>query len=90
MSEHSELLSEVVNLSGNISSSIDDIRDKSNSQYTEKLTAFVQRIVDWMKRMQDSGNQIPSNLEDIQNLSKRLEERSRNMNDLLQGQREPV
>ncbi|MFW5770993.1 MAG: methyl-accepting chemotaxis protein [Spirochaetota bacterium] len=55
-------------------------------EYTEKLTAFVQRIVDWMKRMQDSGNQIPPNLEDIQNLSKRLEERSRNMNDLLQGQ----
>jgi methyl-accepting chemotaxis protein len=90
VSEHSELLSEVVNLSGNISSSIDDIRDKSNSQYTEKLTAFVQRIVDWMKRMQDSGNQIPASLGDIQNLSKRLEERSRNMNDLLQGQREPV
>ena len=59
-------------------------------EYTEKLTAFVQRIVDWMKRMQDSGNQIPSNLEDIQNLSKRLEERSRNMNDLLHAQREPV
>jgi len=59
-------------------------------EYTEKLTAFVQRIVDWMKRMQDSGNQIPPNLEDIQNLSKRLEERSRNMNDLLQGQREAV
>jgi len=59
-------------------------------EYTEKLTAFVQRIVDWMKRMQDSGNQIPANLQDIQNLSKRLEERSRNMNDLLHAQREPV
>ncbi len=53
--------------------------------YTEDQAKLVQNIVNWSERMRILADDIPRNLRDIQGLSSRLENRSRDMNETIKG-----
>ena len=65
VNEHAKLLDEVVNLSKNISTSIEDIREKSNSQYTivENNFSKIKEISVLMEEIHNDSTMQSSNAE---------------------------